>query len=75
MTEFLGEIAGMSEIEQIHAVQEHLLSSLSSDGHLLGIYNELWLMSMYHHGYGHKETQELGYKSVNPIFSVPMYLH
>lgn len=62
----------MQEIEQIHAVQEHLLSPLSSDGHLLGVYNELWLMSMYHNGYGHKETQELAYKSVNHIFSTPV---
>ena len=59
---FLGEMAGRPEIEQIHAVQRHLLNPLSSDGHLLGIYNDLWLMSMYHHGYGHKETQELAYK-------------
>lgn len=68
--EFLREIAGMPEIEQIHAVQKHLLSPLSSDGHLLGVYNDLWLMAMYRHGYGHKETQELAYKLVNLIFSV-----
>jgi len=55
-------MAGKPEIEQIHALQRHLLSPLSSDVHLLGIYNDLWLMSMYHHGYGHKETQELAYK-------------
>lgn len=73
MTEFLGEIAEMPEIEQIHALQKHLLSPLSSDGHLLGVYNELWLMSMYHHGYGHKETQELAYKLVNPIFNTPTF--
>ena len=59
---FLDEIAGRSEIEQTHAVQRHLLSPLSSDGHLLGVYNDLWLMSMYLHGYRHKETQELAYK-------------
>jgi hypothetical protein len=59
---FLGEMTGRSDIEQIHAIQRHLLSPLSSDGHLLGIYNELWLMSIYHRGYGHKETQELAYK-------------
>jgi hypothetical protein len=29
---------------------------------LLGVYNELWLMSMYHHGYGHEETKSLAYK-------------
>ena len=62
MSEFLGEIAEKPEIEQIHALQRHLLSPLGSDVHLLGIYNDLWLMSMYHHGYGHKETQELAYK-------------
>ena len=59
---FLDEMAGKSDIEQIHAVQRHLLSPLSSDAHLLGVYNDLWLMSMYHNGYGHKETQELAYK-------------
>ncbi|KAF9652372.1 hypothetical protein BDM02DRAFT_3183762 [Thelephora ganbajun] len=62
VSDFLGEIAGKQEIEQIHALQRHLLSPLNSDGHLLGIYNDLWLMSMYHHGYGHKETVELAYK-------------
>ena len=62
VSDFLDEISGKLEIEQIHAVQRHLLSSLSSDEHLLGVYNDLWLMSMYHHGYGHKETQELAYK-------------
>ena len=62
VSDFLGEIAGKSDIEKIHAVQRHLLSPLGSDGHLLGIYNDLWLMSMYYHGYGHKETQELAYK-------------
>jgi hypothetical protein len=70
VTEFLGGIAGMSEIKQIHAVQKHLLSPLNSDGNLLGVYNELWLMSMYHNGYGHEETQELAYKSVNCTFGV-----
>lgn len=59
---FLDEMAGRSEIEQIHAVQRYLLSPLSSDGHLLGAYNDLWLMSMYHNGYGHEETQKLAYK-------------
>ena len=72
VSEFLSQTAGMPEIEQIHAIQKHLLSSLDSDGHLLGLYNELWLMSMYHNGYGHKETQELAYKSANPIFSIPV---
>ena len=62
VTDFLGEMAGRSHIEQIHAVQRHLLSPLSSDGHLLGIYNDLWLSSMYRNGYGHTETQELAYK-------------
>lgn len=62
VSDFLGELAGKSEIEQIHALQRHLLRPLSSDPHLLGIYNDLWLMSIYHHGYGHKETQELAYK-------------
>jgi len=62
VSSFLGEIAGKSDIEQTHAVQRHLLSPLGSDIHLLGIYNDLWLMSMYHYGYGHKETQELAYK-------------
>lgn len=60
--DFLGEMAGKSDIEQIHALQMHLLSPLNNDPHLLGVYNDLWLMSMYHHGYGHKETQELAYK-------------
>lgn len=62
VSDFLGEMAGKSEIEKIHALQGHLLSPLSSDAHLLGVYNEFWLMSMYHHGYGHEETQELAYK-------------
>ena len=65
MSDFLGEISGKSEIEQIHAVQSHLLSPLNNDGHLLGTYNEFWLISMYHLGYGHPETQELAYKWVN----------
>ena len=62
VSNFLDEMAGKSDIDQIHAVQRHLLSPLSSDAHLLGVYNDLWLMSMYHRGYGHKETQELAYK-------------
>lgn len=62
VSDFLGEMVGKPEIEQIHALQRHLLSPLNSDVHLLGIYNDLWLMSMYHHGYGHKETKELAYK-------------
>lgn len=60
--EFLGGIAGMPEVKQIHAVQNHLLSPLRGGGHLLGVYNDLWLMSMYQYGYGHKETQEFAYK-------------
>ena len=62
VSDFLGEIAGKSDIGQVHALQRHLLGPLSSDGHLLGIYNDLWLMSMYHHGYKHEETQRLAYK-------------
>jgi len=62
VSSFLGEMVGKSDIEQIHTVQRHLLSPLGSDAHLLGVYNDLWLMSMYRHGYGHKETQELAYK-------------
>jgi RNA dependent RNA polymerase len=57
VSDFLGEISEKPEVDQIHAVQRHLLSPLSNDAHLLGVYNDLWLMSMYHHGYGHKETQ------------------
>lgn len=62
VSDFLGEIAGKSEAEQIHTLQGHLLSPLNGDPHLLGVYNDLWLKSMYHHGYGHKETQDLAYK-------------
>lgn len=70
VTEFLSEISGMSEIEQIHSVQKHLLGPLNGGSHLLGVYNDFWLKSMYKNGYGHKETQELAYKSVNPMSNV-----
>lgn len=73
VSDFLSDIAGRSEIEQIHAVQRHLLSPLGSDPHLLGIYNDLWLMSMYYNGYGHRETQELAQKYVTPRYRIPMF--
>jgi hypothetical protein len=72
VSDFLSEVSGRSEIEQIHAIQKHLLSPLESDPHLLSIYNDLWLMSMYYNGYGHKETQELAQKYVISRLRIPM---